>query len=129
MIILLLILHSVAVLILSIWSLYNSKILKLPINIHNIPVILLTGLGLFVAIWLAINRLHIFLAIGIFIGVLVFLIYSFPVPGINGPSFSQKIGLFFLYSIFWPEMIALCWLVFKYNKRLIELQNNAKSRN
>lgn len=123
---LMLILHSISILILSIWSLYNFKILKTKLTIHNLPLILLTGLGLFVTVWLAMNRLDIFLSIGIFIGVAVFLIYSFPVPGVIGPSLKQKIGLFVLYSVFWPEMIVLLWLVFKQVKILDKIKNNAK---
>lgn len=123
-----LILHSIFVLILSAWSLYNFKALKGKITIHNLPVVLLTGLYLFLAVWLAVNQLYIFLSIGVFIGTAIFLLYSFPIKGVINPSFAQRVGLFVLYFVFWPEMVVAAWIIFKQVKILDELKNNAKSK-
>jgi hypothetical protein len=112
------IIHCILITLLAGWAYSASRVLKMPITIHNLPIILLTGVGLFVGAWCAKNKPEFFLPTGVLTGVTVYLINSFPVPGQTNPGFLKKICVSLLCVLFWTEMVAAFWIVNIHIKKL-----------
>lgn len=112
--------HSFVILLLAIWAFDMSKKLKMPITIHNLPIILLTTLGLCITTWLSGYYPEYFIPTGIMAGAVVFIINSVNIPGQINPSVYRKIFMSVFCVLFWPELSVLFWIVTTHIKKINE---------
>lgn len=112
--------HGVLILLLSVWSFKMARILKIPITIHNSPIVILVGMGLYVSLWCAKYNPVAFTSIGAIIGVIVFIINSVEIPGQHNPSMFRKILMTLACVMFWPEVMVLLWVVLIHVRKLNE---------
>jgi hypothetical protein len=99
------VIHVVAIffLVRMLWS--ASRAYKIPITIHNFPIIILTGLGLAIATYLSITHSTFYLVTGFFVGGMMFVLNSLDVPGHKNNSLFQRIMASILGMCFWPEFM------------------------
>ena len=83
--------HSVAIVLLARMLLGSFKIWGIHVTIHNLPYVILCGMGLGLATWFAVTNLLWFILIGILFGGLIFVLNSVEIPNHPNPSFMQKI--------------------------------------
>lgn len=117
---LILIIHSILILLLALWSFGTSRVLKIPITIHNLPVILLTGLGLCITAWCSVFKPEFFIPIGILVGLVVFTINSVKIPDQPNPTLFRRICISLLCIIFWSELIVFFWIATTHLKKIDE---------
>lgn len=84
---------------------------KISINIHTIPIILLSVLMVTVLEYLCITQFKACLPCGLFFGSILFLLQSSSIA-VKPFSLSSKISLFLLMTFFWPELCA--FLIFHF---------------
>lgn len=117
---LILIIHGILILLLALWSLRASRILKIPITIHNLPVILLAGLGLCIAAWCSIFKPEFFIPTGILVGLVVFTINSVKIPDQPNPTLFRRICISLLCIMFWSELVVFFWVATAHLKKIDE---------
>jgi len=117
---LILIAHGILILLLASWAFSSSRFLKVPITIHNIPIIILTGLGLCIAAWWARFNPEYFIPTGILFGFVVFIINSVKIPNFPNPTIFRKICMSLLCVLFWSEIIVLLWVATIHVKKINE---------
>lgn len=110
---LMLIAHALFIIVISFWSYYIAKEFKIPITIHNLPIILLVGLGLCVAAWAAAFKPMYFIPTGVLCGFVVFGINLVKIPGHANPSIIRNMCMSLFCTLFWPEMVVLFWIASK----------------
>lgn len=112
------VIHGVAILLLArmLWA--ASKAYDVPITIHNLPIIILTGLGLAGATLLAMTNLMWYIPTGVLLGGLVFSLNSVEMPGHPNPSLFKKLAVALFSMAFWPELIVFCWFYFAHAKKI-----------
>lgn len=116
MINLILITHGLFALMIALWYFSILKLVKTSITIHNLPIILLIGLGLFITTWCAAFKQQFFIPTGILVGTIVFIINSVKIPNQPNPSLIRNFGMSLFCTMFWPEMIIVFWIASKYFK-------------
>lgn len=109
--------HIVFIWILAIWAFNASLYYKIAVTIHNLPIILLAGLFLYVAIWIMMFCPILFFAIGFTVGFAIFVINSVKIPNQTNPILMKKIFMSLLCFAFWPELIIFIWFVVTYSKK------------
>jgi hypothetical protein len=112
------VIHSVAIMLLArmLWA--ASKAYNVPITIHNLPIVILTGLGLGLATWIAMFHLLWFIPTGLLCAGLVFTLNSVEMPGHPNPSLFKKLIVATISAAFWPELIVFCWFYFAHAKKI-----------
>lgn len=115
-------LHGILILMLAIFSWRTFKFVKVPITVHNLPIILLIGLGLCVTAWWSGFNPEFFIPTGVLFGFLVFIINSVKIPNQVNPTLFKNICASLICVMFWPEFIVFFYITSKYLKK-----NNEKS--
>jgi hypothetical protein len=112
------VIHGVVIFLLArmLWG--ASKAFQVPITIHNLPLVILTGMGLCLTTWLAMFHPALFFPTGVLLGGIMFTINSVEVPGHPNPGLLQKIGVACLATAFWPELLVFCWFYFANAKKI-----------
>lgn len=107
----LLVLHLLIslLLLLSVFPYFDKY--KIPINIHTIPIILLSMLGVAVLEYLCITQFKACLPCGLFFGIILVLLQSSDIA-LKQFGWSSKILSFILMTFFWPEICA--FLIFHF---------------
>ncbi len=111
-----LIIHGILILILAFWSWGTFKSLKISITIHNLPIILLTGLGLCITAWWSRFKPEFFIPTGVLVGFLVFIINRVKIPDQPNPTLFKNICTSLLCVMFWPELVVFFWVASKHFK-------------
>ncbi len=112
--------HIIFVIVIAIWSLSLLKKYKIPITIHNLPIILLVGLGLCIAAWSAAFKPEYFIPTGVIFGFIVFGINLVKIPGHANPNIIRNICMSLFCTMFWSEMIVILWIASKNLKKVNE---------
>lgn len=107
MIYLFLLAHLIFILLIGRWAFFIFKDFKIPVTVHNLPIILLVGLGLFVTTYCSIYKPMYFIPTGILIGGIVFIINVIKIPNQINPSFVRNISMSLFCTMFWTEMIVV----------------------
>lgn len=112
------VIHGVAIFLLArmLWG--ASKAFQVPITIHNLPLVLLTAMGLGLTTWLAMFHPALFFPTGVLLGGIMFTINSVEVPGHPNPTLLQKVIVALVASVFWPELLVFCWFYFANAKKI-----------
>jgi hypothetical protein len=112
------IIHAVAIMLMArmLWA--AAKAYQVPITIHNIPIIILTGMGLVLATLIAVTHPLWFLPTGFLIGGIIFTLNSVEMPGHPNPSLIRKLLVALISVVLWPELIVFCWFYFAHAKKI-----------
>lgn len=97
--------HTVAslVLIRMIWA--ASKAYKIPVTIHNLPIIIMGGMWLAGGTYLAMTNFIVFMSLGLLVGGIMFVLNSVKMEGHTNYSLPHKLLVSLFGIFFWTEFV------------------------